>query len=235
MGGSAVETYEEARSVLRSRARVPVFPLPNIVLFPHTSLPLHIFEPRYRQMTNDALGTDRLIVITLLKPGWESEYKGSPDVFPIACAGLIEEVAPLPDGRINIRLRGLTRVEILSFVQETPYRIASIRVLEDRNDAGGPGFKEEKERLVAACASLLQEMTGAPAHPLTLDGDVPFAVVVNTLCQNLDMRTETKQSLLMMDDVRERCRTLVEILNRRWREIALEEAGRSPSSDDTIH
>src|SRR5439155_3670176 len=119
---------------LRSRGTVPVFPLPDLVFFPHASVPLHIFEPRYRKMIEDVLGGDRLIAMALLKPGWEQGYDGSPEIFPLGCAGLIEEEARLPDGRFNIRLRGVTRVEIQSFERESPYRVARVRVLADRKE-----------------------------------------------------------------------------------------------------
>ena len=70
-------------------ATLPLFPLPNVVLFPNVFLPLHIFEPRYRAMVADALKGDRLIGMVLLRPGWESDYEGRPPVFPTGCAGLI--------------------------------------------------------------------------------------------------------------------------------------------------
>ncbi len=66
-----------------------LFPLPNLVLFPHVMQPLHIFEPRYRQMTADALTSDRLIAVVLLRPGWEAEYPGRPPINPVACLGKI--------------------------------------------------------------------------------------------------------------------------------------------------
>src|SRR5215471_4819338 len=90
-----------------------LFPLPNVVLFPHLVLPLHIFEPRYRQMTTDALAGDRLLAMTLLKPGWESDYEGMPEIYPIACLGRIQAEKRLPDGRLNLQLRGLTRIRIV--------------------------------------------------------------------------------------------------------------------------
>jgi len=217
---------------LRERGTVPVFPLPGLVLFPHAAVPLHIFEPRYRVMIEQALEGDRLIAMALLKPGWEQDYDGNPDVFPLACAGLIEEEARLPDGRFNIRLRGLTRVEILSFASASPYRVARVRVLDDRNDVDGPGVDEDKKRLLASCAGLLQEMSGRVSGPLVLDSDIPFAAVVNTLCQSLAMEPPLKMSLLGVDDVRERCRRLVQLLDERWREIAMRSAGGGPEGEN---
>src|SRR5947209_17017865 len=83
-----------------------LFPLPNLVLFPQVIQPLHIFEPRYRQMTADALDDDRLIALALLQPGWEPDYGGTPPLFASACLGKIVADQCLPDGRFNLLLRG---------------------------------------------------------------------------------------------------------------------------------
>lgn len=230
-----MDPHSGAREKLRSRGTVPVFPLPDLVFFPHAALPLHIFEPRYRLMVEDALRGDRTIAMALLKPGWERGYDGNPDLFPLACAGIIEEEIRLPGGRFNIRLRGLARVEIRSFVQESPYRIAAVRVLEDRNEQDGPLVIEEKKRLLTFCAGLLQEISGRSARPFSPDSEVPFAAAVNTLCQSLVMETRTKMELLGMDDVVERCRALVTVLEERWREIALIEADRNAPSGPDVH
>src|SRR5439155_19684170 len=82
-----------------------LFPLPNVVLFPHVVQPLHIFEPRYRQMTADALEDDRLIALVLLQPGWEADYEGRPSVCTMTCVGRIIAEQRLPDGRYNLLLR----------------------------------------------------------------------------------------------------------------------------------
>src|SRR6266581_2066741 len=92
---------------------LPLFPLPNVVLFPNVFLPLHIFEPRYRKMVADAVASDRLIGMVLLRHGWEQDYQGRPPVYPIGCSGLITHVERLADGRYNIVLRGIERFRIL--------------------------------------------------------------------------------------------------------------------------
>ena len=81
---------------------IPIFPLPNVVLFPNVFLPLHIFEPRYRAMVADALAGDRIIGMVLLQPGYEANYEGRPPVFTIGCGGVITHADPLDDGRYNI-------------------------------------------------------------------------------------------------------------------------------------
>jgi Lon protease-like protein len=201
--------------------RIPVFPLPDVVLFPDTTLGLHIFEPRYRSMTEDALRSERLIAMAVLKPGGERDDQGNPEVYRTACAGVIESEARQPDGRYNIRLRGFARIEIDRFVQEQPYRIAAVRILADRNDADGSRVEQDRKRLLSACTSLLQEVSGESSRPVAIDLDVPFAVVVNTLCHSLALEPDIKQRLLELDDVGVRCRALIDILEERWKEIAL--------------
>jgi Lon protease-like protein len=93
---------------------IPIFPLPNVVLFPNVFLPLHIFEPRYREMVADALAGDRIIGMVLLQPGWEASYDGRPPVYPIGCAGVVTNAERLPDGRYNIVLQDSEKFRILS-------------------------------------------------------------------------------------------------------------------------
>src|SRR6185369_2025719 len=105
---------------------IPIFPLPNVVLFPEVPLPLHIFEPRYRSMVRDALAGSGLIGMVLLRDGWESEYHAAPEVYRVGCVGKIVETTPLPDGKFNIVLTGLREFEIVSEQRERLYRQASV-------------------------------------------------------------------------------------------------------------
>src|SRR5437773_7205568 len=105
---------------------LPLFPLPNVVLFPNVFLPLHIFEPRYRAMTADALASDRLIGMVLLRPGWERDYEGRPPVYSIGCSGVITHAERLQDGRYHLVLRGLDRFRIVREDHERSYRRAVV-------------------------------------------------------------------------------------------------------------
>src|SRR5215203_6967938 len=107
-------------------ATIPIFPLPNVVLFPNVFLPLHIFEPRYREMVADALDGDRLIGMVLLRPGWEGDYEGRPPVFPVGCAGVITHAERLADGRFNIVLRGMEKFRITREEGDKLYRLAHV-------------------------------------------------------------------------------------------------------------
>src|SRR5260370_38632494 len=110
---------------------LPLFPLPNVVLFPNVFLPLHIFEPRYREMVADAVASDRMIGMVLLRPGWDRDYEGTPPVYPLGCSGVITHVEALADGRFNIVLRGLERFRIVEEDRTRGYRRAIV----------GPGFE----------------------------------------------------------------------------------------------
>src|SRR5689334_24619707 len=110
---------------------IPIFPLPNVVLFPNVFLPLHIFETRYREMLEDALKGDRIIGMVLLRPGWEGNYEGRPPVYPIGCAGVISHAERLPDGRFNIVLRGMEKFRICGEEDDLLYRLAQIEAVPE--------------------------------------------------------------------------------------------------------
>ena len=122
----------DADRVLRDfSGEVPVFPLPSLVLFPDTIVPLLIFEDRYRAMVKEALEGERLIAIALLKPGWETQYEGNPPYFERVCVGTIVSHELMPDGRYKILLYGLFRADVVAETQATPYRKVKARVCED--------------------------------------------------------------------------------------------------------
>src|SRR5215213_4281588 len=113
-------------------SRIPLFPLPGVVLFPRAVLPLHIFEDRCRAMTRDALVGDRMIAMAMLRPGWEKSYYGRPAIEPVVCVGRILSHEKLADGKYNFLLQGVQRARI---VEEWPsddrYRIARLSRLEE--------------------------------------------------------------------------------------------------------
>ena len=113
---------------------VPLFPLPNTVFYPHTSLPLHIFEPRYLSMVADALEGGGEIGMVLLKPGWEKDYYGTPEIMSTGCVGKIQRHSQLPEGKYNILLSGLYRFRILNEIKGKVYRQAQVEFLKEIND-----------------------------------------------------------------------------------------------------
>ncbi|MFO0825146.1 MAG: LON peptidase substrate-binding domain-containing protein, partial [Gemmataceae bacterium] len=137
---------------------VRLFPLPNLVMFPGVVQGLHIFEPRYRQMTADALASDSLIAIVLLKPGWEEEYDGKPPIEAVGCLGRITTSEQLVDGRYNLRLRGLSRYRIL---EEVPtdhlYRTARVQLLSEVAPTSLDDLKKLRHELASAVLPRFEE------------------------------------------------------------------------------
>jgi Lon protease-like protein len=187
---------------MKRPATVPVFPLPNVVFFPATSLALHVFEERYRAMIRDASDGEELICVSLLRPGWESDYHGSPDFHDVATVGKIDGLQPLPDGRYNIRLNGLERVRLGTRVREKPYRVARTNPLpETPADENRPDVREAKLRLLASRAQLAHELTRGGGGGLVLNDSVPVQVAVNEACAGLPLEPEVRQALLEEDDI----------------------------------
>lgn len=192
-----------------------LFPLPNVVLFPHLILPLHIFEPRYRQMTTDALAGDRFIAMVLLQAGWESEYDSRPAICPVGCLGRIQADQRLPDGRFNIQLRGLTRIRILQELDNGKlYRSAKVEMLQEQPT---PPDLEKKLR-----STLLQVVPGwcqslgpaAEVFPKVIQSNLPLGIVCDVLGFSLPLSVEFKQELLEELIADSRARLLLDFLKK---------------------
>jgi len=205
---------------------IPLFPLPDVVLFPHMPLPLHVFEPRYRKMTSDVMASHKIIGMALLKPGWEQDYYGRPPVYPVGCAGVVEECRPLEDGRFNIRLKGVSRFRILSEQGGEPYRLASVEILKD--EIGDATAVESGRRKVLAA---IGRAADGPSFLVT-QPELPAELFVNAVCQALSLSPVEKQSLLDCDTVGRRCARLLEILEFRLLEQTY---GSGPGRTDKLH
>ena len=193
-------------------SEIPIFPLPNVVLFPSALLPLHIFEPRYRAMVSDALDNERLIGMVMVRPGWEPHYDESPDVYPVGCAGFITHADRLTDGRFNIMLRGLEKFRILG---ERPardgverYRVARVESIAEATSNVTPESRDARHRLERLLARKLHKSD----HDF-IPKDVPDADLVHAIAQHLDPLE--KQALLECNGLLERCEVLVELLEMR--------------------
>lgn len=190
---------------------LPIFPLPSVVLFPNVFLPLHIFEPRYRQMVADSLAGDRIIGMVTLRPGYEEDYDGAPPIYGTGCSGLITHVEKQDDGRYNIILRGLEKFSIRS--EEPPavgrqYRSAVITPIDEAVRATErDALRRERRRL--------QELL-APLFDGVLDGRLPEAMpdedLINALAQYLEFEPMEKLALLERHGALARCRSMVELL-----------------------
>ena len=188
---------------------IPIFPLPNVVLFPNVFLPLHVFEPRYRAMVADALAGDRIIGMVLLQPGYEGNYEGRPAVFGVGTAGVITHAAPLDDGRFNIVLRGVEKFQIEAEDDSKPYRLARVRTLpEIATEAERAELGRHRNRLQALLAVAMERAGSEPRFPPAVaDEDL-----VNALAQYIELDPLERQALLERPGLVGRCRALIELL-----------------------
>jgi Lon protease-like protein len=191
-------------------SRLPVFPLPNVVFFPKTYLPLHIFESRYRRMVADVATGGQCIAMALLKEGWEPDYYGNPAIYPALCIGRIVSVQPLPDGRSNILLQGLERCEISEEHFDKSYREATIHPTPLRSD--GELTKDVRRALIDVLGRYLQAREDSAAWQGFFREDVGDEVLVNTLSTYLDCTPLEKQFLLEADGLRQRARRLNDLV-----------------------
>ena len=191
--------------------RIPLFPLPGVVLFPGTLLPLHIFEPRYRAMVADALRGDRTIGMALLRPGADPLAAEPPPVEPIGGAGDIVDHEKLEDGRYNLVLEGRFRYRILEETVPAPYRVARVRELPS------VPFTEEaaREQAERRARRLFEEVAGPMSLP-----PLPAAASTEQLAWELALRLryppEELHALLALDSVEARFRRLLARL-RGWK------------------
>jgi len=187
---------------------IPVFPLPDVVLFPGVFLPLHIFELRYREMVKDCLAADRLIGISLLRPGWDHDTAGRPAIFPVGCVGLISHIEELNDGRYNLVLRGVEKFRIVREEGAArTYRRASVDYFEESMTAAD---REAVRRQRHQLERLLTAVADAPDQPFP--SNLSDEEVVNALAQYLDLEPIERQALLEQDGVARRCSALIELL-----------------------
>jgi uncharacterized protein len=191
-----------------------LFPLPNLVLFPNVVQPLHIFEPRYRQMTAEALADDRLLAPVLLRPGWEEDYDGRPAVHPVACLGRILAEQLLPDGRYDLLLRGLSRVRIVREVEDDRlFRTARVELLPDASALSLPDTMALRQEL---SGQVLPRFAGAgPARQQLqklFKGELSLSELCDILSFALPIPLEDKQALLEELDIGRRVRLLIETI-----------------------
>lgn len=188
-----------------------LFPLPNLVLFPQVVQGLHIFEPRYRQMTADALAGDGLITLVLLKGGWEDDYDKTPAVEDVACLGRITRHEALPDGRFNLHLRGLARVRLVEeLATDKKYRTAKAVAVPDETPADLSALTEMRRKLADAVLGRFDP--GGPAFRQLRDlfrGDLPLGALCDVLAYALPVPLATKQGLLAEPRVIERTAAMI--------------------------
>ncbi len=196
----------------------PIFALPSVVFFPRTYLPLHIFEPRYREMVKDCLRGDQMITMALLKEGWEKDYYGNPEIYSLGCIGKMIKTQLLEDGRYNLILYGLAKVQIKEGIFDRSYRQGWIDVVAQglRAQTLSPDLKRklltqlhEYGRLIGA----EQQMQGF------LRVEMDDETLVNLFSSELNFTPTEKMFLLEADTLTQQCKRLVELTQFKIHEV----------------
>jgi Lon protease-like protein len=189
-----------------------LFPLPGVVLFPHAILPLHIFEPRYRQMTEDALASDRFITIVQVRPPTEWTSPTEPTLEAEGCLGRIFKHERLPDGRFNFLLLGRKRVHL---TREIPsgklYRMSEVRLIEDIL----PEVPEDSHR--TELIAMFRKFSGGALNPdldALIETELPLGVLTDIVAQALALPASIKQGLLREPRVGQRAVGLLDLLRQ---------------------
>ena len=185
---------------------LPLFPLPNVVLFPNVFLPLFIFEDRYRAMVRDALAGDRIIGMVLLR-GELEQGAPVPRIYDVGCSGLITHMEPAGEGRSNIVLRGLERFRIIAEDHSRLYRQATVESLPEPT-LDDDVLRSHRERLEA----LLDQRLSAKGSETWMPSQMADGDLVNALSQYLELGSVEKQALLERDGTMERCQSLIDLL-----------------------
>jgi Lon protease-like protein len=198
---------------------IPVFPLPNVVFFPRIPLPLHIFEPRYRAMVQDAARGSRLIGMALLRDEWQETYYERPPIFGTGTVGEMVHVEDLPDGRFNIVLRGLREYTIVRELDDrASYREAIVTWRRPLTDSLRAGTRGTIAALVHRYLTRLGRDVGSES---LLRGNVDDETFINFFAQQLDIAPLEKQALLEASSLGERARCLSDVLEFRIEELRL--------------
>ena len=208
---------------------LPLFPLSNVVLFPRVKTPLHLFEPRYRQLARDVLAGERRIVMAVVRPEHVDDMPGNPPIFPVACCGVVTESQRLPDGRYNLVLHGERRVRVVEELPLEPpriYRVARVERLEDAYP------EDQRERVARLRAGIVEDVSvlvrrTQPDRSHGFDPEL-FAGVddvtfVNAVSNAFAFPVEEKQGLLEADSIPERYARLASALS--FQRAELENAG----------
>jgi Lon protease-like protein len=201
-----------------------LFPLSDVVLLPEISVPLYIFEPRYRQMTRDATRGSGEIGMVTIRPDAVSALAGDPPVFGVGCLGRIAQAQEHPDGTFHILLLGESRFRILA---EHPrkgdqlYRCARVELLPERS----PESEIEIETLTGLRQELLELLIGVarpdstPAKILEGFDRLESERLVNALTQAISFRPAEKQRLLEAETIVSRFETMSDLLRFRLAEL----------------
>jgi Lon protease-like protein len=189
--------------LLAALGDLPVFPLPQAVLFPRALLPLHIFEPRYRAMLAHCLGTHRAMVIARIADEGDVDAEGRPRFACVAGLGVIVQHRALPDGRSNIVLHGRARVSIEEHPSDTPYRCVRATILTDVETTIADA---DRTALLATATAFAGELHKHTSFDLEFPPDATADAIADLCAQHLVFDADARQAVLEERDVAARIR-----------------------------
>lgn len=202
----------------RFKGTARLFPLPDLIMFPHVMQPLHIFEPRYRDLLNEALDSDGLIAMCMFAPGWESDYEGSPPLLPQACLGRVVTHQRTDKGEYNILLLGMRRIRIeRELPSHRSFRKAEVTLLDDFCKTGNDNQRGELQ------AELTKQFQDFLPQGKSMDGvlqeilatEIPLGVLTDLVSFALPMELQQKRDLLGECDIDKRATMLLSALDSR--------------------
>lgn len=213
----APEPYSDLPAEFDGRVRL--FPLPELVVFPNAMQPLHIFEPRYCELLEEAIATDQLIAMATLAPGWQQPTFGQPAIRPQVCLCRIISHSPTDDDRHNILLVGLRRARIIEEDQDTgrPFRSARVELIDDFYPTSGASDRAVlKKELLNAFRQLIPDVAEVQKnlHDL-MASHMQLGAVTDIIGFTMQFEEALKLDLLGEGNVDRRAQLLLDSLVRR--------------------
>ncbi len=210
-----------------------LFPLADVVLLPEVSVPLYIFEPRYRQMMRDALAGSHQIGMVAVRPDSVDAMAADPPIFDIGCLGRIANAQERPDGTFQIMLLGESRFRILeedASTSDREYRSARVELLPDRipeSAAEIAAMQQSRTELLELLERLARNIGSTHDPRAAMDAFARFepARLVNALTQSVSFTPIERQQLLEADSILGRFETMGDLLRFRLAELGSGDSG----------
>ena len=198
-----------------------LFPLPNLIMFPQVMQAMHIFEPRYRSLFEEALSDDKLIALGVLAPGWEVDYEGRPALESMACLCRIATYQRTPEGTYNVLLLGVRRIQLQEELPPTkPFRVSKAEIVEDHvppHSSEGEIVGLQKQLLVAFKRSMTKLPTSYDQIDELLGSQITLGMLADIVAYTAELNLETKLSLLKKSNVVDRVHVLLGALSKSGR------------------
>ena len=203
--------FDEDKVIASLPERLPLFPLDNVVFFPSTILPLHIFEERYKQMVQDSSDSHNLICMTLLNS--EMGPEDSESLANTGCIGRIINNEESDDGKKNIILYGLKRIEIKKVLYDKPYREVEIKIIETSNSDNSEAFKKRILDLTNKWNLLLDGYTDD--YKIKIENSSTLSKITDSLSSSMVAKASDRQLLLEEFDEKIRAEKIIQVLESR--------------------